>query len=334
MILLQSTADKVQAMAAQDAFFQYLPVDEKTTSCGMYVTGAGRAVIRPGDKYPPYGQPTLYHCDWLRGRTLPEYQLIFITEGAGEFESHATGHVEINGPTLIFLFPGVWHRLRPAADVGWTERWISFNGELVPKLFAIGSFDPSLAVTRPHDPNRLAMDYDCVLDALRGHLNREPAVLTFHLLRTFADAVAQRLDDSMKSSKPENLKAPVKLSDPIVEKALEIIWSHSQHPLSVGDIARQLPVTRRTLDRRFVEATGHSVLEEINACRFSRAKRLLEETDEPVKTVAHLAGFSSTERMRVLFVEREGKSPSEYRKSFWQTRNSADVGVVRFRQSP
>jgi transcriptional regulator GlxA family with amidase domain len=104
--------------------------------------------------------------------------------------------------------------------------------------------------------------------------------------------------------------------------------------LSVGDIARQLPVTRRTLDRRFVEATGHSVLEEINACRFSRAKRLLEETDEPVKTVAHLAGFSSTERMRVLFVEREGKSPSEYRKSFWQTRNSADVGVVRFRQSP
>jgi hypothetical protein len=200
MILLQPTAEKVPTMVGQDAFFQYLPVDEKTSSCGMYVTGAGRAVIRPGEKYPPCGQPILYHCNWLRGRTLPEYQLIFITEGAGEFESHATGHVEINGPTLVFLFPGVWHRLRPLADVGWTERWISFNGELVPRLFAIGSFDPSLAVARPHDPARLALDYDCVLDALRDHLVREPAVLTFHLLRTFADAVAQRLADSLQSS--------------------------------------------------------------------------------------------------------------------------------------
>jgi transcriptional regulator GlxA family with amidase domain len=103
-------------------------------------------------------------------------------------------------------------------------------------------------------------------------------------------------------------------NDPIVQRALEIIWKQSPFPASVNDIARQLPVTRRTLDRRFVEATGHSVLEEINFCRLSRAKRLLTQTDLPVKTVAHLAGFSSTERMRVLFVEREGVSPISFRK--------------------
>ena len=336
MILLQPRADKVPAMVGQDAFFQYLPVDEKTTSCGMYVTGAGRAVVKSGEKYPTCGQPMLYHCDWNRGRTLPEYQLVFISDGAGEFESQATMRVEINGPTLIFLFPGVWHRFRPLPDVGWTERWISFNGDLVPRLFAIGSFDPNLAVARPHDPNRLAANFDYVLDALRNNLVREPAVLTFHLLRTFADAVAQRLDDSLRSSSAQNhcgaLKS--KVSDPIVQKALEIIWSHCQHPLSVGDIARQLPVTRRTLDRRFVEATGRSVLEEINACRLSRAKRLLEETDEPVKSVAHLAGFSSTERMRVLFVEREGKSPTEYRKSASRGRNAHEAGEASDRQTP
>ena len=56
--------------------------------------------------------------------------------------------------------------------------------------------------------------------------------------------------------------------------------------MSVNDIARQLPVTRRTLDRRFADAVGHSVLEEINTCRLSRAKRLLKATDLPVKIVA------------------------------------------------
>jgi transcriptional regulator GlxA family with amidase domain len=66
------------------------------------------------------------------------------------------------------------------------------------------------------------------------------------------------------------------------------------------------------------------VLEEINACRLSRAKRLLKETDLPVKSVAHLAGFSSTERMRVLFVEREGVSPISYRKHTAQPRSRTD----------
>ena len=108
--------------------------------------------------------------------------------------------------------------------------------------------------------------------------------------------------------------------DPIVQRALELIWTHSHYPMSVSDIARQLPVTRRTLDRRFVEATGHTVLDEINACRLSRAKRLLAETDLPVKTVARLAGFSSTERLRVTFVEREGTSPTVFRKQAGQNR--------------
>jgi transcriptional regulator GlxA family with amidase domain len=114
------------------------------------------------------------------------------------------------------------------------------------------------------------------------------------------------------------------VDDPLVKKALEIIWSPSDHPLSVADIARQLPVTRRTLDRHFADATGHSVLEEINTCRLTRAKGLLEETDLPVKNVARLSGFSSTERMRVLFLERVGMSPTDYRRHVSSMPKSAD----------
>jgi transcriptional regulator GlxA family with amidase domain len=126
-------------------------------------------------------------------------------------------------------------------------------------------------------------------------------------------------EDAFSHYLPSNEKTSLRgrfdhVADPLVKKALEIIWSPSDHPLSVADIARQLPVTRRTLDRRFAEVTGHSVLEEINTCRLSRAKQLLKETDLPVKNVARLAGFSSAERMRVLFVERIGLSPTDYRR--------------------
>lgn len=321
-------------MGREDAFFHYLPVNEESITWGMYVTGAGRVVIEPGEHYPPSGHPTLYQFDWLRGRTLPEFQLVLITDGAGEFESEATGHVEFVGATLIFVFPGVWHRYRPASKVGWTERWFSCNGELLHRLFGIGMFGPSLAVAKPHDPVRLAAEYDKMLEAIHRHSVQHPAVLTFQAMRIISEAIGQRVEDALNSGAVPKDHSALYVDDPIVQKALEIIWTHSQYPMSVGDIARQLPVTRRTLDRRFVEATGHSVLEEINACRLSRAKRLLAETDLPVKTVAHLAGFSSTERMRVIFVEREGISPTVYRKRAAQTSHGhqADVSATQRKQ--
>ena len=136
-------------------------------------------------------------------------------------------------------------------------------------------------------------------------------MLAVQALRIISDALAQQVEDAMDSGKASTSRQ----DDPIVQRALEIIWSQGPNSISVSDIARQLPVTRRTLDRRFVEVTGHSVLEEINSCRLSRAKRLLTETELPVKTVAHLAGFNSSERMRVLFIEREGTSPTTYRKN-------------------
>jgi transcriptional regulator GlxA family with amidase domain len=144
------------------------------------------------------------------------------------------------------------------------------------------------------------------------------------VLRIISEVVAQQIEVSRNSGDVADRLAAHR-DDPVVQRALEIIWTHSPFPTSVSDIARQLPVTRRTLDRRFVEATGHSVLEEINACRLGRAKRLLTETDLPVKAVAHLAGFSSTERMRVLFVEREGVSPISYRKRISQSRPKRDT---------
>jgi len=168
MILLSSTVRKDSTMSREDTFFHYLPVNEETMSWGIYMTGAGRSVIRPGEKYPPTGHPTLYQFDWSRGRTLPEFQLVLITDGAGEFESEATGHVRFEGVALLVVFPGVWHRFRPSAETGWSERWISFNGEMLDQLFNVDLLKPGAAVMRPRDANRLADEFDEVLRRIRN----------------------------------------------------------------------------------------------------------------------------------------------------------------------
>jgi AraC-like DNA-binding protein len=313
MIVLNTTLRKDTAMCREDAFFRYFPITDETMSWGIYVTGAGCAVVHPGEKYPVAGHPPLYQFDWMRGRTLPEFQLVFISDGAGEFESEATGCVQFDRDTAILVFPGVWHRYRPAPSTGWTERWFAFNGGSLHRLLGAGALGPKNAILLPRDPDRLAEQMDELLDQVRVPAKVQPAVLAFQSLRILSELVVQRAEDVAVSSESSH-HAAVRREDPVVQRALEIIWTHSPCPMSVSDIARQLPVTRRTLDRRFMEVMGHSVLEEINACRLSRAKRLLTETDLPVKAVAHRAGFNSTERMRVVFVEREGISPTDYRK--------------------
>jgi len=82
----------------------------------------------------------------------------------------------------------------------------------------------------------------------------------------------------------------------------------------VNSIVNQVPTSRRALERRFQKVHGHSIHEEIMQCRLSRAKRLLQETHMPIKTVAYLSGFSCSERMRRTFDKLLKQSPSEFRK--------------------
>jgi LacI family transcriptional regulator len=95
--------------------------------------------------------------------------------------------------------------------------------------------------------------------------------------------------------------------------------------LTVSDVARQLPITRRSLERRFHAALGHTILEEITHCRLDRAKRLLVRTDLSIKEVAATAGFPNADNMARVFRRLERMPPGEYRRQHRRSGNSRTV---------
>lgn len=298
-------------MAQLDSFFYYFPVNDDVLRWGAYVTGAGVATILPKHPYPPFGHPALYHFDWRRGRTLPEFQMVFIAQGAGEFESQFTGKVTFDGPTLFWLFPGVWHRYRPVESVGWKERWFSFNGELVHRLWEQGLMDPARAVASVGNAAELVKKYDAMLRQIHANPLSHTAFHSLHVLRLLAESV-ESTGEVGGTTAADKASTPPSV-DPIVDLALTIIQTMSHRAISVEQVAEELSVARRTLDRRFAAATGRSMLEEINDCRLKRAKRLLAETELSVRLIANLVGFSGPERLGQLFARREGTSPAEFR---------------------
>jgi AraC-like DNA-binding protein len=304
-----------QMLKHDDCFFHYLPTCDDSLCTTVNVVGAGRFISQPGDAYPPACHPMLYQFDWRRGRILPEFQVLLLTDGAGEFESETTGLLQLEHSVLMILFPGIWHRYRPLPERGWTERWLSFSGELAYRLFDFRVPASPIMLTTPTDTALLIKNFDELLISLNNSPAANPMLLAMRALRVIVESATLRLRDSRICPSVAEVRSNyANVEDTIVREALDIIWSRSHCLMSVSDIARQLPISRRTLDQRFTSAMGYSVLEEINKCRMVRAKRLMKTTNLPVKTVAHLAGFPSTERMRVSFVEQEHLSPLAFRR--------------------
>lgn len=291
-------------------FFHYLPVTDRDMRLGLYVTGAGRSRIRVQTPYPAPGHPDLYHFTWAEGRILPEFQIILITRGRGEFESRETGRLPIRHNTLMVLFPDVWHRYRPSRSAGWEERWISFNGEFAHRMHELDLISARRPLRHLARGESLSAAFDRTLGRIHDDPTRQSSLVLVGAIELLALAaeLAQPPPDP-----PAPLVPRYGVRDPLVARAIEVIWTQSHRHISIPQIALQLDVPRRTLERRARAALGRTVLDEIHRCRLSRAKRLLEETNLPVKTVAYLSGFRDGERLRLLLAKSEHCSPAQFR---------------------
>jgi LacI family transcriptional regulator len=78
-------------------------------------------------------------------------------------------------------------------------------------------------------------------------------------------------------------------------------------------VADEVALSRRSLEKRFRETIGRTILEEIQLVRLDRAKRLLQETTYPISKVAEISGFGSTGYFIQFFQQRVGKTPRKFR---------------------
>ncbi len=105
----------------------------------------------------------------------------------------------------------------------------------------------------------------------------------------------------------------VAVADPDVAAAVAYIREHAAENIGVAKVVRALSIARRRLERCFREALGRTILEEIHRVRVERAKHLLAETDLPMPLVAERSGFSSPQRLAVVFRRVSGTCPQSYR---------------------
>jgi LacI family transcriptional regulator len=105
----------------------------------------------------------------------------------------------------------------------------------------------------------------------------------------------------------------IAVKDSDVATALQFIRREHGCGISVDRVAEEVAMSRRSLEKRFRDTIGRTILEEIQLVRLERAKRLLLETTYPISKVAEISGFGSTGYFIQFFQKRVGKTPRKYR---------------------
>jgi LacI family transcriptional regulator len=103
------------------------------------------------------------------------------------------------------------------------------------------------------------------------------------------------------------------IEDPHVASAIHYINRFSNRLLQVTDVANEVGLGRRTLERKFRLTLQKTVHEVITQSRINRLSKLLIDSDLSIQEIAYTMGFEHDNAVARQFKKHTGVTPSEYR---------------------
>lgn len=299
--------------------FRYLPSRPRDAQWGLHVSGAGWATVPAGSAYPPPGHPELYDFSFERGRRLPEYQVVYIAAGSGVFEAEGRDEARVTAGTVLLVFPGVWHRYRPDDHTGWREYWVSFTGDWMDRIVQHRFFSATAPLLEVGPAEPFQATFDQLLERLWAAPPGFPHLIAADVVELLAIIVAGT-DEETQHLIMQGPRDVESLTDPLVAEALRLIWSGSHLRLTVAALGKELRTTSRSLERRFKQALGRTVKEEILRCRLDRVRRLLVDTDLSITEIVAASGFASADALTRAVRKADGVAPLRLRRQLRQER--------------
>lgn len=283
---------------------KYLVVNPRDVQWGLTVNTVGYEEIGVADTYPTRGHADGYYFDIDKGRVLNEYQLLYITEGEGVFNSAHAKDIPLKAGDLFLLFPGEWHTYYPTGKHGWKSYWIGFKGKNVDDRVKAGflSVDkPIYHVGFSADIIRLYEEAYKRAQEEAPYLQQILAGIVNHLV-----GLMYALERSMELSKDHTRVDMINLARLRIRESLEV-------DLTIQQIAEDLGVSYSNFRKLFKEFTGISPALYQQDLRLQRAKELLATTTLSIKEIAYRLRFESPDYFSSKFKIKTGKKPSEFR---------------------
>jgi AraC family transcriptional regulator of arabinose operon len=258
-----------------------LPVTSRllVTDCGYFPTAADHLRSRPEGS--------------------PQAIVIICADGAGWCRVPSGRH-EVEAGQALVIPAGAPHSYGAADDHPWTIWWLHLGGADVEEL--VGAvLAGSGPVVRAGD---LYQAVSLVEDVL-GRMERDDSVRS----RQAAAGSAWHLLALLAA---DRAGAPASRTDAI-QQAQQYLREHLATRISVAELAALAQLSPSHFAALFRRATGTGVLQYQTRLRMSRARELLDTTDQPIAEIARALGYADPFYFSRQFRSVHGVSPSDYR---------------------
>ncbi len=297
-----------RATSKKSVYFRYFKVQPSARRWGWYVTTCGESRITANHPYPPVEHPPSHHFDWDRGRRLLEYQIVYISEGSGLFETDKMT-TRLSAGDAILLVPGLWHRYQPDRAVGWHEHWVGFSGQTVQQIFGTGFFSRNNPTVRIRGERSMLESFHQLFRHVRENT---PALQQVMAGQT--SIMLSLIYSSTQTRGPSNTGL-VQSQSQMVEQAKALLVSVPTREIGLTDLAKKLNVSYSSFRRTFREHTGVSPHQYRIHLKVSAAREMLRSTSLAVKEIGYRCGFEDEQYFCRIFKQQTGDTPSRFRKS-------------------
>jgi len=103
------------------------------------------------------------------------------------------------------------------------------------------------------------------------------------------------------------------LGDPVVGRALRMLYNNPAHPWTVAGLAAATGLSRAALARRFTEIVGEPPMTFLTGWRLALAADLLREPDAKLDAIARQVGYGSSFALSAAFKRAYGMSPTAWK---------------------
>ena len=287
---------------ASKATKKYLIINNEDYAWGLVINSVGHQSIAENEVYPPQIHPTRYLFNAQTGRTLDEYQLLYITSGKGMFYSESGGRHQVREGDMFLLFPGEWHTYRPEQTIGWNEYWIGFNGRIMEDWVKEGFFSKESPVFNVGLNEELISLYKraiMIADAQEANYQQALSGIVCNLVSMALYLSRNRDFNSSDISAQIN--------------SAKITVHENVSTITPEELARLVCMSYSKFRKIFKEYTGFAPSQYIQEVRINMAKEMLTNTSRSIKEIAFDLGYENKDYFFTVFKKVVGTTPANYR---------------------